>query len=691
MKRFIITNLLAIMALPMLACFWIDTHNYYLFSVYENSDFQNRVNEICRDNWKTYLGIDKDTWFSFNAEEIIEKAKGKNDQLMVSYVQNLQKYLDCVDIEQRKQYEWNYPTQEEINGCKQNLLNVRSYAFGKLKSRLRSQHALLYMRCNMMLGYHQDNITFWEQTANQYIETVYKDMMKNIYAGALYKTGKEEKAGELFVEMGDYSSLMTQYYKKRSYFAIQREYRLNPNSKVLPFLLQDFVNNAQEADDATNPNSGGIGGKLFIRDLTKSEVLQMITLCDQVVREGKTQTPILWKSAKAWLEYMFGSKEQALIDITESANLSGTQRMIDNDHVLRIYITAALKPQGESINNWLAQELNWLRQKTSEGEDGHYLQAYERIAHQVLYPRFQKEGYPDRALALMKGGGYYTYYRQIDTMQVENLIKYKHYLESPEKTQLDRYLTSQLKDKNSETEAKEQMRLIELIGMKYLRLCQWEKAIEWLKKVPASYCDQTNWATYAAYRSYTVEPWIKRQWIKEDLLWANDRKHLNTNPKLDFAQDMLAMEGELNVLKGEAQKQRYYDLAVRYAQANFTGDCWWLMRDEKSVSDTVRVNEVNLAGRALRYLSKASESKNNTLKEKALFALCYGELFGGNSRWYTLEWNSQNFDYDRKPNPKAPQYRAFAALADFEKNNSNGTSQYVSRCDEYIQFRKAFH
>ena len=238
MKRFIITNLLAIMALPMLACIWIDTHNYYLFSVYENSDFQNRVNEICRDNWKTYLGIDKDTWFSFNAEEIIEKAKGKNDQLMVSYVQNLQKYLDCVDIEQRKQYEWNYPTQEEINGCKQNLLNVRSYAFGKLKSRLRSQHALLYMRCNMMLGYHQDNITFWEQTANQYIETVYKDMMKNIYAGALYKTGKEEKAGELFVEMGDYSSLMTQYYKKRSYFAIQREYRLNPNSKVLPFLLR---------------------------------------------------------------------------------------------------------------------------------------------------------------------------------------------------------------------------------------------------------------------------------------------------------------------------------------------------------------------------------------------------------------------------------------------------------------------
>ena len=86
----------------------------------------------------------------------------------------------------------------------------------------------------MLLGKHEENVTFWEQTACQFIETVYKDMMKNIYAGALYKTGQETKAGDLFAEMGDYNSLMTIYYKKRSYVAIQHEYQMNPNSKVLP-------------------------------------------------------------------------------------------------------------------------------------------------------------------------------------------------------------------------------------------------------------------------------------------------------------------------------------------------------------------------------------------------------------------------------------------------------------------------
>ena len=102
---------------------------------------------------------------------------------MVSYVQNLQKYLDCARSVSDER--WEYPTKEELAARNKSLQSVRTYALGKTKSKLRSQHALLYMRCNMLLAKHQENVTFWEETASQYIETVYKDMMKNIYAGAL--------------------------------------------------------------------------------------------------------------------------------------------------------------------------------------------------------------------------------------------------------------------------------------------------------------------------------------------------------------------------------------------------------------------------------------------------------------------------------------------------------------------------
>ena len=675
MKKFIIISLLSAITLPILACAWIDNHNYYLFSMYAKDDFRDRVERICNDNWKAYLGSTNE-YFWFDAEEVIKAAQQKGDALMVSYVQNLQKYLDCVNIEQRKQYEWNYPTKEDLAAQKRNLEAVNAYAFSKLKTKLRSQHALLYMRCNMMQGRHHANITFWEQTASQYIETVYKDMMKNIYAGALYKTDKEEKAGELFAEMGDYNSLMTMYYKKRSYFAIQREYHLNPNSKVLPFLLQDFVNNAQEADDATNPNAAGVGGKLFIRDISQNEAKQMITLCEQVIREGKTETPALWKTAKAWLEYMFGSKQQAQSDIAEAVKLDGTERMQSAARVIRLYIESAMAPKSQDFDNWLESELQWLKKKGEE--DGFYHSAADRITHQVLTKRYEDR--PIAAIGLLKAVNSYQYDYYIDTMKVEGLEKFFYFTLKTPKTALDKYIKAQINP--------EQFELEDLIGTKYMRLCQWDKAIQWLENIPSTYYDKRGYAVYAANRSYNIGPWIKRQWLSDNIDYSKEWK-LGVNPKLVYAREMQKMEGELNVLTGETLKKQYYELAVRYAQASFTGDCWFLMRDTKSVMDTVRVNEVDLAAKAALMLQKAGEPKDFLLKEKVLFAKAY--VYMNPSPWYDRIWNNETYEYNFLPNPRSQAYKAFAVLAEFEKKHPSETSGYVSRCDEYKQFLKAYN
>ena len=366
MKRFIIISLLAAAMLPMKACLWLDNHNYYLFRAYNHLEFQERVNKVCDNNWKAYLGSNEE-YFWFRADDVIKAAREKGDALMVSYLENLKKYLDCVTIEQQKQNEWNYPSKEEIAQQQKDLQAIRNYALGKTKTKLRSQHALLYMRCNMMLGRHQENITYWEQTAKGFIDTVYRDMMENIYAGALYKSGRGAEAAELFAEMGDCNSLMTQFYKKRSYQAIRQHYLENPTSKVLPFLVQDFVNNAQEAIDGAG-EEGAFGGKLFIRDLTKDEVWQMRNFCEIVVREGKTDTPILWKTAKAWLEYMYGDKKQATKDILAATKLDGTVRMKECARAILLYITADQAKDGEDFDNYLADELAWLDEDPLEKE-----------------------------------------------------------------------------------------------------------------------------------------------------------------------------------------------------------------------------------------------------------------------------------------------------------------------------------
>ena len=677
MKKFIIISLLTTLSLSSFACAWCEPENPYLFSMYVQDNFKTRVERICNDNWKAYLGSTEE-YFWFNADDVIKAARQKGDALMVSYVQNLKKYLDCVGVEQSKQYEWIYPSKQELANQQRNLQAVRTYAFSKIKTKLRSQHALLYMRCNMMLGRHQENINFWQQTASQFIETVYKDMMKNIYAGALYKTGREAEAGQMFAEMDDYESIMTIYYKKRSYLAISQHYKQNPNSKVLPFLLQDFVNNAQEAVDYNS--DGYYGGKLFIRSINQQESWQMQQFCELVVREGKTETPIMWKCAKAWLEYLSGKKQEALKDIEAAMQLEGTDRMKDNARVLKFYITAATAKPSDQFDNYLAEEITWLIGK----DEWFFSRALERTINQAIVPHYQDK--PEQQLALLNITHNYAYDHRIDTMRVDRLEKFYYYTKSQGTKSFDKYLKSQLQINDTA--------LVELIGTKHMRIAQWDKAIQWLQDIPASYYNEhrsEEYLYYAQMRSYEVEPWMKRQWL--DSSKAYERKQTwYKNLKLDFCKEMQMMEGSLNLLKGKALDQRYYNLAVRYAQASIKGDCWWLIHNSKSCCDSVGVNELDFGAKAAELLQKAAMTSDKDLKMKALFAMGWQELYNatrGSRLWISNEWDEQLSDFVTKYNKQSPQFRAYQGLYNLIAPTT-AEPTYVSRCDDYAQFRKYY-
>ena len=674
MKRFIaISLLMATTVLPAAACAWDDTDNYYLFRAYNSREFRGYVDEVTSNNWKVYLGS-QEPYYYFDADEVIAFARKKGDLLMVSYVQNLKKYLKCA--EEKRWEQWDYPTKEQLAERQKTLLAVRTYAQSKLKSRLRSQHALLVMRCNMMLGRHAENVTFWVTTGSTMIESVYRDMMFNIYAGALYKTGSEEIAAKIFAQQGDWQSLMTMYYERRSCKAIRQEYLQDPNSPVLPFLLTDFVNNAQEAIDIPE---GRLEGKLFIRDITKEEARQMCQLATTVVSEGKTCNPVLWQSAKAWIEFMFGDHRQGLSDIEKAMKMEGEQRMKDNARVLKLYMTATEKPLSPEFDDYLAQELEWIDKRSKE--DNSFLDPTRRLVHQVLADKYSSR--PLIAAALLKSIGSYQYDVYIDTVRVEALLQYMDYAATPAQTALDRYLKPR--------QQIDRTAMNDLVGTKYMRLCQWQQAIGWLQQVPASYYSEKGYAVYAANRHWSVEPWMERQFLSDEMEYSDQKWQLKENPKLAFAHEMERMEGELNVLKNKARQQRCYDLAVRYAQANFTGDCWFLMRNGKSICDTLRCNETDFGAKAVGLLQEACMTKDAALKERTLFALSYGYLYF--SEWQLQPWYSDNPDapsYQRLKNPRSRQYQAFAALADYERQNATRTSSYVSRCDEYQQFLKAY-
>ena len=115
------------------------------------------------------------------------------------------------------------------------------------------------------------------------------------------------------------------------------------------------------------------------------------------------------------------------------------------------------------------------------------------------------------------------------------------------------------------------------------------------------------------------------------------------------------------------------------------------MRNGKSVCDTLRNNEIDLAAKAAQLLQQAAKTTDTALRERSLFALGYCYLYFTGLQlqpWYNDDPDSPA--YQRLTNPKSRQYQAWAALANFEKSNKAGVSKYVSNCDEYKQFRKAY-
>ena len=195
----------------------------------------------------------------------------------------------------------------------------------------------------------------------------------------------------------------------------------------------------------------------------------MRQFCETVVREGKTETPIMWKSAKAWLEYLYGHQKQATSDILEASKLDGTDRMKDCARVLMLFITANQAPDSEAFDNYLADELAWIKEMEKKEEDGYFYRAKTRLSHQALMKHYQNN--TDKLIALMDVTNNYHYSEYIDTMRVSQLEKYFAYTNTPAKTNLDKFLKANLKI--------DEKAMTDLIGTKYLRLCQWDKAIKW--------------------------------------------------------------------------------------------------------------------------------------------------------------------------------------------------------------------
>lgn len=693
MKRFLTVSLLLAVSAAAMACAYPSTHNYYVFSVFNRNLMSDRFGDITNKNWEAYTeGAVKE----YNADKVMNYARSKGDTEMMAYLRLLNQYLSICGWDSDA---WEYPSREQIMAQSAKLRTIRTQAQAKVRSKLRSQNALLVMRCNMQLENHQGNIKFWNETGQNMREAVYRDMMKDIYAHALLKTGRKNEALEVYAELQDMVSIKWCLEGDISLEAIRNLYAQAPNSAGLPFLVQRFVNDAQDLVDV----SPWTGESQEISPDFEREVKQFIAFGQQVATEGKTQSPVLWQSAAAWMEYLFGQASTAKKIADKSEGMEGTQRMMDNARVIRLIVNMATAKNSKATDRFVTQELQWLEDVAATDRDdpndygNHYTEMLDRLVYCHLAKRYDQWGRGEVATALFgvlsEGPVAFSpwnfrspkrqpdatynsdynndFFVRINDLRAKDLVAYVEYINSNTDNPLQQWL-SRHNYRNADY-------LNDLIGTKYLAEGDLAKAIEYEEKVALKFLATQNISQYMDQRSYVAEPWLKDQRCDLDGAFLAEPK---VNKKLQFAKDMNQLLTQFSIGKESVRQEAAYKLAIMSYQASYLGDCWFITHYGKSVSDTARVGELDYVSEAVKYLNVAKQTKDVKLKEKALFGLAFIPL----EPWSESKWSDKASDFVTVINRTNRQYRAFEELLDFYKKNPK--SPFASKCDILKQFEK---
>ena len=728
MRRFIIFSALVVTGVAAaLACGPWMRPSYYMFSVYNRNQIGETYTKGMLDYWQDYCteasispyDISQLAWvspqiddFEKSDNQLIKAAIAKGDTEMQQYLQLLCSYLQV--SEQVKGDTWSYPTKHELADRN----NIMNYIYNRARSyggnRLKAQYDLLAMRALMIKKDYAGIIQWWKTRVSKAKASVFRDMAEGIYAHALLKTGKQREACEIYAQLGDMRSIKWMMQDKRNLQGIKDEYRANPNSPTLVFLVQDYVNNAQSTLESLRSGEASLASGVTY-DGFEAEVRQMrqaaaglrdfIPFAQQVVKEKKTQVPALWMSAAGHLEALLGNNAGGIKLLDQAMKLKGTERMIDNARVCRMMATVPGAQPTQQYLDYLKGELEWLtyaegneydNQAWQYGLNGenHYSEMIVNLCYDYLGPKFIEQGNANLGLALMswcdsherdfvadREAAAYTMSRDcywaIDNLTADQMISFQRYMASQPNSALEQYLRSQMGPNMFGDNY-----FNDKIGTKLLREGRFDEAIPWLEQVDTRYLSSLKISAYMAWRDYKRPRWFNKQ----TLVTINEEPtEVKTNQKLDFARDMVDAIARVGTTTGNNRAQAKYDLATMYFQASCKGNCWYLTRYANSVNDEPLdyPDEKDFVGEAVRLLDEAAaEATTFDLRQQCIYASAYipwGEPF------ITYTYDS---DYNQVPhyNTDTHEYRAMSALADFYRANSGKCSTYVSRCNTLRKF-----
>lgn len=711
MKRFFLVSLLAAFCcVKASACASIGiTHNKYMFSVFRHECMQNIFADRLTAYWQNYIEgtpAAEAGWYGWNGEAVKTAATYKHDTDMKAYATLFSQYYDAADVLSRDS--WDYPTKQELLNAKTAVRTVLAKAKAYRGVKMRPQYLLLAMRANMTLGLDRQNITLW-QTAGQKLDASHwRDMMKNLYARALFLNGQKRKAYDIYAEQGDFCSLKYCVRKFRNLAGIKSIYASDPDSPTLVYLVQDFVNNAQETLDnkpATVEDEEWIL-TLGARPIYKDEVMGFINFAQSVLDDGKTDCPCLWRTAQGMLYYLFGHDTEAMACLDKAVGDKGTQRMKDNARCIRLLASTRCNTPSAAYSDYLVKEMTWLdsmekqEQTAADPYSNHYSDVRDRVIYKGLMPLYDKSRHGfvatmlsdmayryevslDTDIAADTDANYSDwneYFGRLNAMTPDSLAMYYDYLTADKQDAFEQYAASRV--------YKCADYYNDLIGTKMIACGRYDDAIGYLEKVSMDFINNQSIAFYMSRRDFNIERWFKRQPIKGDDYSFDGEPDptpvMTENQKLEFCRTMSELTHTYNVMReGYDKEQQAYRLGTLTCQASYFGDCWYLTHYGKSVGDSAVVGEMDYLAETIKYLSVSKQSEDKSLRYKSIYALALLPV----DVWRTYDYDT-NYNEIAIIHPRSRQYEALSELSLFAASNPQDIDSYTSRCDVLKQFRQ---
>lgn len=539
----------------------------------------------------------------FDPSIVISTGRGIT-QLAESDDPEVKRYLElarsCEKLRQKRNSRWYYPTKgDDIVLC--SLEDVLNEALAYRGTKLKDRYALQAARAMFSLGKYSQMLEWWNRISNEIRDEAIRRSIQGYVAGAMFRTGQEEKALQYYTSIGDISSI-TFCLKQRKDYAGDRtllEY-LSVHCPDEPFvlsILQDYVTRLEAYADF---------------HAKRGTVEACYEMCMKA--SARSNSPAPWLYCAAFLKNQMGQPYVASNILSRAEDCESSSFIKESVKVLRILIDAQISSYNKAYEEKLLKDLSWLdekicvnitdkvREETADlsrlkfGYSYYYWNDMMRkVVLGTVVPRMFEAGkaplalllanYADYRLLMLVGNvavrekwdepvryvsladyrrnscfNWYDfsnhYFRILDNTTTSNIVAYERSLKNPVGS-LETFLHKR-SYRNDDY-------LNDLIGTKYLRELDYIKAVAYLEKVSKDYQAYLNTSPYMDTNPFS----------------SNPEQYTSGTYKLDFARKMVDYDSLIDICKdqdivGEAVIMK--GLGIR---SSFT-NCWALTHYGKS-------------------------------------------------------------------------------------------------------------